>query len=128
MGAGMIERFRSDEGRRLVAALSEHRLLSGIEGLSERLAVAGELIEVPAGESFIWQGDAATDVFFIVAGTADVLVNEKVVAIRHAGECVGEMAAIEPTQPRSATLTAREDCVLLKIPEAAFIGLADAFP
>lgn len=124
----MIDRFRADGGRRLVAALSEFRLLAGVEGLSERLAAAGELLEVAAGESFIRQNGDETDVYFVVAGSADVVVNGKAVAIRHAGDHVGEMAAIEPAQLRSATLTAREPCVLLKLSEIDFIALADAHP
>lgn len=128
MGTGMVDRFRSDGGRRLVAALSEFRLLAGIEGLAERLAAAGQLEEVQAGQVFIEQGGTETDVFFIVAGSADVVVNGKTIAVRLAGELVGEMAAIEPAQLRSATLVAREPGVLLKVSETDFMPLADAHP
>lgn len=125
----MIERFQEEMGhRRLVAALAEHRLLAGIEGLPERLAEAGQLQQMAIGETFIQQGAADTDVYFIVAGSANIVVNGKPVAIRHAGDHVGEMAAIEPTQPRSATVVAREPGVLLKVPEAAFVDLANAYP
>jgi len=128
MGTGMIDRFRSDGGRRLVAVLSEFRLLAGVEGLAEHLAAAGRLEEVQAGCAFIEQGSAETDVYFIVTGSADVLVNGKAVAVRHAGDHVGEMAAIEPAQARSATVVARETSVLLKVEESVFISLADANP
>lgn len=125
----MIERFQEAAGRRrLLAALAEHRLVAGILGLPERLADAGQLLQVAAGDAFIQQGAPDTDVYFIIAGEADVVVNGKPVAIRHAGDHVGEMAAIEPTQPRSATVLARELCVLLKVPEAAFVELANGFP
>src|SRR5687767_8673666 len=114
----MIERFQGEEGRRrLVAALAEHRLLAGIDGLPERLAEVGQLQLLVTGEAFIQQGAADTEVYFIVAGAADIVVNGKPVAIRHAGDHVGEMAAIEPTQLRSATVIAREPGVLLRLLE-----------
>lgn len=125
----MIERFLGDEGhRRLVAALSEHRLLGGIDDVAARLALAGTLQSVAAGDVFISQGATDTDVFFIVAGAADVVVNGKPVAIRHTGDHVGEMAAIEPTQPRAATVIARQPCVLLRVSEADFAAAANAHP
>ncbi|WP_343125832.1 cyclic nucleotide-binding domain-containing protein, partial [Stenotrophomonas maltophilia] len=106
MGASIIERLSADGGRRLVAALAEFRTLAGLEVAATQLAEAGELLDVAAGASFITQEDAETDVFFIVAGAVDVIVNGKVVNTRRVGEHVGEMAAIEPTQLRSATITA----------------------
>lgn len=128
-GGKVIERFNNEAGRRrLLAALAEHRLLAGIEGLPERVAEIGQLLEMGAGEAFIQQGAADTDVYFLVTGAADIVVNGKAVAIRHAGDHVGEMAAIEPTQARSATVVAREPSVLLKVSEADFVNLANAYP
>ncbi|WP_299344066.1 TIR domain-containing protein [uncultured Pseudoxanthomonas sp.] len=124
----MVERFAADGGKRLVTALSEFRLLAGLSDVPARLAEVGQLVEVGAGESFITQGGPETDVFFIVAGVADVVVNGKVVNTRRAGDHVGEMAAIEPAQLRSASITAREPCVLLRISEGDFIAVADAHP
>jgi len=125
----MIERFQGEAGTRLLlAALGEHRLLAGIEGLPDRLAAVGQLLPVATGEVVIEQGAADADVYFIVAGAVDIVVNRKPIAIRHAGEHVGEMAAIEPTQPRSATVTAREPSVLLKVSEADFTDIANSNP
>lgn len=128
MGASIIERLSADGDRRLVAALAEFRTLAGLEAAATQLAEAGELLEVAAGASFITQEDAETDVFFIVAGAVDVIVNGKVVNTRRVGEHVGEMAAIEPTQLRAATITATEPTVVLKVPESDFSRAADAHP
>jgi predicted nucleotide-binding protein len=128
MSAGMSERFAADGGKRLVEALAEFRLLAGLGEAVRQLADAGQLLEVAAGESFITQGGTETDVFFIVAGSVNVIVNGKVVNTRKAGDHVGEMAAVEPAQLRSATITARELCVLLKVSGNDFINLADANP
>ncbi|HFT7410961.1 nucleotide-binding protein [Xanthomonas euvesicatoria] len=128
MGASIIERLSADGGRRLVAALAEFRTLAGLEAAATQLAEAGELLDVAAGASFITQEDAETDVFFIVAGAVDVIINGKVVNTRRVGEHVGEMAAIEPTQLRAATITATEPTVVLKVPESDFSRVADAHP
>lgn len=125
----MIERFQGEEGhRRLVAVLTEHRLLAGIDGVAERLAIVGQLQSVAKGDAFISQGATDTELFFIVVGAADIVINGKQVAIRHAGDHVGEMAAIEPTQPRAATVIARQPSVLLRVLEADFAAVANAHP
>lgn len=125
----MIKRFQGDEGhRRLVAALTEHRLVAHRQELAERLIDVGELIEAPKGTAFIEQGDFTTDVFFIIAGKVMIQVNGKFVANRFPGDSVGEMSAIEPAQPRSATVTPLENTVLLKVSEANFSAAAQQFP
>lgn len=125
----MIERFHGDEGRRrLVAALTEHRLIANRQELAERLVAAGELMEVPTGTAFINQGDQASDVFFIIAGKVEIRVNGKVVANRFPGDHVGEMAAIEPSQPRSASVVPVETTVLIKVSETDFSAAAEQFP
>lgn len=125
----MIERFQGNDGhRRLIAALAEHRLLAGVDTLPNRLAEIGKLQPIAASETFIQQGAADTEVYFIVSGSVEIVINGKPVAIRHAGDHVGEMAAIEPTQLRSATVIARELGVLLRLSEADFISVANEYP
>lgn len=125
----MLERFQGEEGRRrLVATLMEHRLVANRPELAEGLVAVGELMEVPAGTAFINQGDQTSDVFFIVAGKVEVRVNGKIVAYRFPGDPVGEMAAIEPAQPRAASVIPIETTVLLKVSEAEFSAVAEQFP
>ncbi|MCI1058775.1 TIR domain-containing protein [Stenotrophomonas maltophilia] len=128
MAVSIIERLSADGGRRLVAALAEFRTLAGLHDAASQLADAGKLLDVAPGASFITQDDAETDVFFIIAGAVDVIVNGKVVNTRRVGDHVGEMAAIEPTQLRAATITATEPTVVLKVPESDFSRIADAHP
>jgi Predicted nucleotide-binding protein containing TIR -like domain len=125
----VIGRFQGDEGRRrLIAAVTEHRLIASRQQLAERLVAAGELMQVPAGSAFVNQGDHTSDVFFIIAGKVEVRINGKVVANRFPGDSVGEMAAIEPAQPRAASVVAVEETVLLKVSEAEFSAAAEQFP
>jgi predicted nucleotide-binding protein len=96
--------------------------------IAEKLVTAGELMEVPAGTAFINQGEQSSDVFFIVAGKVEVRVNGKIVANRFPGDHIGEMAAIEPTQARSASVIPVEPTVLLKVSEREFSAIAERFP
>ena len=50
------------------------------------------------------------------------------VAGRFPNDHVGEMVAIQPTQRRSASAVAREDAVVLKLPEPQFVELASKYP
>jgi predicted nucleotide-binding protein len=125
----MIERFQGVDGRRrLVAALTEHRLIANRRELAEGLITRGELMEAPAGTALISQGDQTSDVFFIIAGKVEVRVNGKIVANRYAGDSVGEMAAIEPSQPRAASVISTATTVFLKVNEAEFSAAAEQFP
>jgi len=122
-------RFAGERGKRmLVEELQRQRLVAGTPGLAEALADAGSLEAVPKGQSLIEQGGDDTDVFFIVTGQFDVVVNKKIVARRLAGDEVGEMTAISPTQRRSATVLAAEDGLVLKVTDEAFSAIGTRFP
>jgi len=125
----MIERFQGEAGkRRLLAALADQKLLAGIADAPEQLVAVGRLVQFQTGDDLITQGASDSDVFFLLSGSTDIFVNSKHIAIRHAGEQVGEMAAIEPSQPRSATVRARDTLVAFQVPEHEFIKLAHTFP
>jgi len=125
----MIERYEGNAGqRRLIAALMEDRLVAHQAELAERLTAVGQLVAFAPGDVFISQGDHTNDVFFIVAGAVSIAVNGVIIANRFSGQSVGEMAAVEPSQPRSATVTATEPTVVLKVTEEQFSGVAEAFP
>src|ERR1700733_7243795 len=95
----LLDRFRGEGGRRLcVEALEAQRLVSGNRKLAEDLADRAEALAVPAGQTLISQGAEDNDIYFILAGTFDVVVNGRRVAGRSAGDHVGEMAAVQPAQ------------------------------
>jgi len=125
----MIERFAGESNRRvLVDSLTGQKLFTGNSNLTAEAAVVGELIEVAEGASIIQQGAQDNDVYFIVAGSFDIIVNNRVVARRFTGDHVGEMVAIQPTQRRSATVTAHEISVVLKLSEPQFAELYGKYP
>lgn len=125
----MLGRFHGERGPALVIeALSTAKLLIGEPLAVEKMAAVGELLGIEAGATFIEQLAATNDVFFIISGTCSVVINGRQVAKRGPGDTVGEMAAIQPSQPRSASVAAVEPCVLLKVTEAAFTAIANEHP
>lgn len=125
----MNNRFAGDTGRRLrIEAFKDQKLVGGNVELAENLADICELIEVPTGTTIITQDEYTNDIFFIFAGSFSIVVNGRQVAARSVGDHVGETGAIEPTQKRSATVTATEESLVAKITETQFDELGRSYP
>jgi CRP/FNR family transcriptional regulator, cyclic AMP receptor protein len=122
------ERFEGIAGRRLlIDALKTQKMIAGNAALAEELVGLVEVIEVQAGETIIRQGASDNDIFFILTGSFSIVVNGKVVAKRNAHDHVGEMAAIEPSQARTATVVADEDSVICKLSEAQLADVGQRY-
>jgi predicted nucleotide-binding protein len=125
----MIERFSGPKGRQLlVEELRRQKLASNVTGLAESVAEVGEIISIKKGQKLIEQGAQDTCFYLIVAGTFNVEVNRKRLARRFPGEHVGEMVILSPIQPRSATVVADEDAIVVQISEAVLRDLAEKHP
>ena len=125
----MISRFRGEAGRnRLIWALRKQLILHDNENLSNELADQAELLQFEAGEELIIQDNADNDIYFIIAGRLSIAVNGREVAIRNAGQHVGEMVLIDPSARRSASVIAIEQTVVVKISETFFRSLAEKYP
>ena len=84
------------------------------------------------GTVIIREGEIGDSIFVIGSGSADALLSvggepEVLLATMQRGETFGEMGVFE-RRPRSATVRARERCVVLKISGEALHRLADAHP
>jgi CRP-like cAMP-binding protein len=123
----MIERFEKNPKLRL-EEIAHQTLVDGNVQLAAEIDVRGELMVISAGSHFIEQGDETNDMFLILAGTCDVVVNGQTIAKRGPRSHVGEMAAVQPTQRRAATCTAAEDMVVIKITEPDLSVLGGAHP
>ncbi|MER9594065.1 TIR domain-containing protein [Mesorhizobium sp. M0244] len=117
-----------DKRRRLRTALSDQRLLGGSSELVEEVAERGKVETIEQGETFIVQDEETDDVFLILAGSCEVLVNGRRMSTRGAGQHVGEMAAIEPSQPRAATVKALEKMEVLRLSGNDFAELGTEYP
>lgn len=125
----MKDRFAGSVGRRiLLETLKEQKLIAGNTELADQVASIGELVDVEAGATIIEQGNDDNDVYLIVAGSFDIVVNNRLVAKRFCNDHVGEMVAIQPAQRRSATVVARENAVVVKLPEPQFADLINKYP
>lgn len=96
------------DDRRVARVLGALPLCQANPGLCEALLQRGRLVRFEAGATLIDQGAEDRTVFFVLRGDVDVRVHGHLVAVRPAGQHVGEMAAINPKASRSATVTARE--------------------
>lgn len=71
------------------------------------------------GTAILKEGEAGDSIFLIRSGSVQVALQgasgpSTSLAVMHAGDIFGEMAVLE-RKPRSATVLAKEDCVLLEI-------------
>lgn len=124
----MKERFEGEAGRRrLIEVLKSQKMVAGNAALAEGLADLVTVMEVKVGETIIYQGAFDTDLFFILTGSFNIVVNGRVVAKREVNDHVGEMSAIEPSQARTATVVAAEDSVVCKLSEPQLASLGQHY-
>jgi predicted nucleotide-binding protein len=125
----MKERFDGADGkRRLAGLLVRQKITSGDIAMAEHLASSCELLELKSSEVFIRENDSGNDVYFLLAGKVRIMVKGRLVNERNPGDHIGEMAAIDPSLPRSATCIADGQCLLAKISEASLAELANKYP
>jgi len=120
----------TEGGRRnLLDALADQVLFRGVEpALVERLMEFVVLEEHTTGKAIIEQGHTSTDVYLILAGTAEVTIDSRPIGRREPGEHVGEMAAVDPSATRCATVTAKAGTLTARISAIDLRTLADAHP
>ena len=125
----MKERFEGESGRRLlIDTIKEQKLVAGDSALASEIASIGEVIELKPANVLIKQGHGDNDLYLIVAGSFNVVVNGRLVAKRSSNDHVGEMSAIQPTQLRAATLIAAQDSVVIRLSEGQISDLGDRYP
>ena len=87
-----------------------------------------EVFSIAAGETLITQGGDDNRIYFVLSGKFDVIVNGRRIAGRGPGEHVGEMAAVQPAQRRSADVVAAEQAVVAQLKEELFTDLGNRYP
>ena len=95
------------------------------------LAFTSERVQFAPGQRFFVQGDAADAGYVILDGRAEVSLTtptgDLTVAELGRNALVGEMGILSDT-PRSATVTAAEPTVALRIDKRVFLELLAQFP
>ncbi|WP_157581950.1 MDR family MFS transporter/patatin-like phospholipase family protein [Phycicoccus sp. Soil803] len=98
----------------------------GAEGRA-RVEEAAEWIRLQAGETLFEAGDPAGAAYSVLSGRMDVVTADGSVRALGAGDVIGELAMLTG-QPRSATVVARRDSVLLRIAPDALDRALDEHP
>ena len=95
------------------------------------LAFASRRITFSEGQTLFQQGDKAEIAYVVLSGTADILGDSADGAVKIASvgknEFVGEVALLSDA-PRSATVRATEELVVLEITKDIFFRLLKDFP
>lgn len=125
----MLDRFLGEKGQRvLVDSLLTQKLVAGDHALAETIAKKAELISVPKNQAIISQGDGDNKLFFILSGLFNIVINGRLMNKRSVNDHVGEMAAIDPSLPRSATVIASESSIVAALDEPSLAEIAKLFP
>lgn len=111
-----------------LSRLSSVRLFS--ECSKKELAILDRLaddVEVPAGDQVVSQGDYGHACYVVIDGEATAARDGETIGRVGPGEAIGELAVIEPG-PRTATVTADTDMVLLAMNSPEFLTAIEDVP
>jgi predicted nucleotide-binding protein len=122
----LMSRFESRQA--LVEALKAQRIVQGDDEVAQAIADAGELVEFAAGQNLIEEGATDRDMYFLLAGTTQVIVKGVRLYPRERNVTVGEMSAINPEISRAATIQADTPTVACKLSHEALETIAQKQP
>jgi CRP-like cAMP-binding protein len=86
-----------------------------------------DIVHVTAGQPLFSAGEDGHRMFVLTTGSAEVIVNNRLVEKLQHGSIVGEMGLVSPG-PRSATVVASSDCEFVAIDEKRFLYLVQQTP
>lgn len=125
----MLERFYRAGGLRFVIeALRDQSLIGGSVSLAKSFTEVAEIVGFPPGSTIIEESAPDNEVCFILSGNVSIRVGGREVAVRKAGQHIGEMSILAPGQPRSASTVAVDEVVVARVGAADFVRLADSNP
>lgn len=115
-----LDRRTAGESRRLARLRAVPFLALLPEATVGQLAQAAAEVRMAAGEEIVREGDSGDRFYVVDSGTVDVVAGGTRLATLGPGEYFGEIALLHDV-PRTATVVAREDGVLLTLARDAFI-------
>ncbi|MBP6189348.1 MAG: cyclic nucleotide-binding domain-containing protein [Azonexus sp.] len=84
-------------------------------------------IKIQAGQALFREGDEGNQMYVLEIGTAEVIVQNRVVEALEHGSIVGEMGLVSPG-PHSASVIAKTDCEFVVVDEKRFQFLVQQTP
>lgn len=127
----MIEKFIDVENgkRRVLECLLAQEIVANDASIAEFISENCTLREMQAGEILINENDDSdSDLHLILAGVFSIRINGREIATRFARGHVGEMALIDPSAKRSASVVATDVSVVATITESQFSKIANLNP
>ena len=112
--------------------MRRHPILSGLDDRHAQWLLDDESSSerrYDPGDVIVREGDPGDSLFLIGSGAAEAVLSAAdgqtiVLSLMPAGDTFGEMGMFEH-RPRSATVRARDACVVLEIKSTGFLGLAE---
>jgi len=125
----MIQRFQGSTGLRLLQeALLGQFIVNNDGAIANDLSSVVELREYKPGEVLINEGASDNDIYLIFSGLVAVRIKDREIARRSAGQHIGEMALIDLSAKRSATVSALDETVVAIVKESDFSDVASKYP
>lgn len=84
-------------------------------------------IRIQAGQALFREGDEGNQMYVLETGSAEVIVQNRVVEALEHGSIVGEMGLVSPG-PHSASVIAKTDCEFVAVDEKRFQFLVQQTP
>ena len=84
-------------------------------------------ITIQAGQALFREGDEGNQMYVLETGTAEVIVQNRIVETLEYGSIVGEMGLVSPG-PHSASVIAKTDCEFVAVDEKRFQFLVQQTP
>ena len=117
------------------AFMRDHPILSGLDDQHVQWLLGDEASterHYDPGDLIMREGDMGDSIFLIGSGTAEAVLSAVggqriILSVMPPGETFGEMGLFE-RRPRSATVRAREACVVLEIKGSELFHLVEAHP
>jgi predicted nucleotide-binding protein len=125
----MINRFIGKSGaaaRR--QAILDQQCVNNDDQVADAILAKIKVATFKKGDKLMVEDGTDNDLFLIFGGRVSILVKGREMAIRVGGQHVGEMALIDTSAKRSATVIALEETVAAKIAEADFSAIANKYP
>ena len=79
------------------------------------------------GEKVFIEGSPGNTMYVVLDGNVEICVGGKSMEVAGRGTIIGEMSLIDPS-PRSATVMAKDYCVLAQVNQSQFLSLMEKAP
>lgn len=112
------DRLTADVLEKHVKTIRRNELVSDDKELASKIVERSQLVKLPKDHVMITQGEDADEVYFLLFGSTNVLINSRQIDCKRAPKTVGEMAAMKPGTARSADVIVNAEGVVARVMSA----------